>query len=166
MSSWFPTLGTKDKYVPRMGHPAAGFFRGGKLVDDAGALSEAGGDTGRDGGDGRGRGKRGVFGVDGVGVVGAESEGFDGAGVGHEFGLPSVIGLIFLHSGFGGGVPTAVGFLAEVVRVDEGGLNLRDAFGVDGLLSAETPGAGCGLFSGAGAGSGFVGSGERRTGFR
>jgi len=121
-------------------------------VDDAGAFGEAGGDAGGDGADGRRGCERGVFGVDGVGVVGAEAEGLDGAGVGHELGLPAVIGLILLHGGFGGRVPMTVGIFAEIVLADEGGLDFGDALGLNCLLAVKALAARDGGGSLAGAG--------------
>ena len=124
----------------------------GWLVNDAGALGEAGGDAGRDGADGRGRAKGGGLGVDGVGVVGTKTKSLDGAGVRHELGLPPMIGLVLLHCGFSVGVPTAVGILAEVVLADEGALNLSDTLWFNGLLAVKTFGLGGGFLSGAGVG--------------
>ena len=129
-------------------------------VDDAGALSEAGSDAGRDGAHGGRRAEGGGLGVNCVGVVGAETESLDGTRVRHEPGLPAVIGLILLHGGFGGGVPTAVRVVAEVVRVNEGGLNLGDAFWLDGLLAVKALGFWGGLLPGAGVGGGGVTGGE------
>ena len=110
------------------------------LVNDAGAFGEAGGDAGGDGGDGRRGAEGGCLGVDGVGIVGAKAQCLDGARVGHELGLPAVVGLVLLHGSFGGGVPRAVGIFGEIVLADKGGLNLGDALGIDSLLAVKALG--------------------------
>src|SRR5271157_6289890 len=105
---------------------------------DAGSLRETRRLVGRDGAGGRRFGERGVLCVDGVGVIGTESEFLEGAGVGHELGLPPLVGLVFLHGGDGGGVPLSVGLAGQIALANKGSLNLRDAGWVDGLLTART----------------------------
>ena len=78
------------------------------VIDVCGGC-EAIGLSGGNGADGRRRTEVGGVGVDGAGVVGAEAELLEGAGVGHQLGLPAVVGLVLLHGGFGCGIPLAVG---------------------------------------------------------
>ena len=110
---------------------------GRELAIDACRRSESFGLWGGDGADGRRIGKRGAFGVDGSRVIGAETELFEGAGVGHELGLPSLVGLKLLHGRLRCGVPLAVGFTGKVMLTDESLLNLSDASRLDGLLSVQ-----------------------------
>ncbi len=78
-----------------------------------------------------------VFGVDGRRVVGAEAELFEGARIGHQLGLPPLVGLELLHGGDGFGIPVAVGLAGEIVLANEGLLNLDDAGGLNGLLAVH-----------------------------
>lgn len=58
----------------------------------------------------------------------------NGAGVGHQLGLPAVIGLELLHGGLGGGVPVAA-CLGHIAGVDKRLLNLGGTLIVDGALA-------------------------------
>ena len=67
--------------------------------------------------------------------MGAETKFDNGSGVGHQFGLPAVIGLEFLHGGFCLRVAMAAGLTGEITRLDEGRLDLSGAAVVDCALS-------------------------------
>ena len=107
------------------------------FVIDVGGGGEARGLGGGNGACGLRRTEVGGAGVDGVGVVRAEAELFEGAGVGHEPGLPALVGLELLHGCLGGRVPLAAGVAGHVMLADEGLLNLGDAGGRNGLLAVE-----------------------------
>ena len=98
---------------------------------------------------GTGAGWRGV-------LMGAEAQFDNGSGVGHQFGLPAVIGLEFLHGGFGLRVPMATGLTREITRLDEGRLNLSGAAVVDCALS-DMLGGWLGVLAGRGRTAAGVG---------
>src|SRR5579875_471869 len=112
-----------------------------RLLADAGGGGEAGGLFGGDGADRRRSGEGGVFGVDCGRVIGAETELFERAAVGHQLGLPAVVGLILLHGRNRGCIPVAGGLAAEVVLADKSLLNLRGPLRINGLLPAEAVGS-------------------------
>lgn len=72
--------------------------------------------------------------------MGAEAEFDDGAGVGHQLGLPAIVGLEFLHRGLGLGVPMTAGLPGKVAGFDEGCLNFSGAVVVDCALAGALRG--------------------------
>ncbi len=69
-------------------------------------------------------------------LTGAQSEFDQRARVGSGLRLPSMIGLIALHSGLRGAIPSAGWFTLQVVLADQCGLNFAGARRIDCLLAA------------------------------
>ena len=67
--------------------------------------------------------------------MGAEAQLDDGAGVGHQFGLPAVVGLELLHGCFGLRIPVAACLAGEIAGLNEGALNLGCTAVIDGALT-------------------------------
>ena len=82
-----------------------------------------------------------------LGVIRPQAQFDQGAGIGGDFGLPSVVGLIAGHGGLGARVPFAAGFAGQVFLADEGFLDFSHAFRLDRLLSFAFPGAAAGAFA-------------------
>src|SRR5258707_5511000 len=97
-------------------------------------------------------------------VVGTEAQFNNGAGIGGDLRLPSVVALIARHGLLGGGIPYAGGLALHVFLTDQGFLNLAGAVTVDLLLALALPcaAAGPGPFLGLAAPARFCGF---RTGF-
>ena len=92
------------------------------------------------------------------GVIRAEAELDQRAGVGNDFGLPALGGLKALHGGLGADIPNAVRLPVHVALADEGGLDFANALGVHRLLAAGllSLGGALGAFGGAMAGLGLT----------
>ena len=73
---------------------------------------------------GRRRGHR-VFRIEEVIVVWPQSEFDQGSGIWSGLRLPSLIGLVALHGGLGGGCPTPGWLALHVVLADQSSLNFR-----------------------------------------
>lgn len=94
--------------------------------------------------------------------MGAEAEFDDGARVGHQLGLPTIVRLEFLHSCLGLGVPMTAGLAGKVAGFDEGCLNFSGAVIVDCALAGVLRGW-LGVF---GRGRTTTGVGKRDAGNR
>src|SRR5258708_30618335 len=94
-------------------------------------------------------------------VVGTEAQFNDGAGMGGDLRLPSVVALIARHGLFGGGIPDAGGFALHVFLADQRFLYLAGAVPVDLLLAFALPCAAAGavLFRAFAGRAGFGGYG-------
>jgi len=70
-------------------------------------------------------------------MIGSEAEFDEGAGVGSELGLPTLVCLELEHGCLGVGVPFGGGFAGQIVLADQSGLDGGHTFGSDGLLAVH-----------------------------